>query len=292
VRIALLGLGLVGGSIARAVHAAGWQVTAWTPAGAGPRAALAAGVVDTVAASPAVAVSGADLVVLAAPPGACLALLDELASNTGGSLGAATVITDVASTKARLVDRAATLGLRFVGGHPMAGRETSGFAAGDADLFRGRPWVVVPPAAADEAAVAAVEALAVACGAVPVRMTAAEHDAAVAAVSHAPLVLAAVLVEAMAGGPGEAPAPGWDAAADLAATGWAGATRLARGDPAMGAGIAATNAGPLAVRLRDVRDRLDEWLALLEATQPDGLPDEAALRARLAAARARLEDAG
>jgi prephenate dehydrogenase len=121
-------------------------------------------------------------------------------------------------------------------------------------------------------------------------MTARDHDTAVAAISHAPLVVAAALVEAVAGGPGEAVAPGWAAAAALASSGWAGATRLARGDPAMGAGIAATNAEPLAARLREVRDRLDEWLVLLEAPPPGGLPDEAALRARFAAARARLED--
>jgi prephenate dehydrogenase len=121
-------------------------------------------------------------------------------------------------------------------------------------------------------------------------MAALEHDAAVAAISHAPLVVAAALVEAMAGGPGEATTPGWAAAAALGSSGWAGATRLARGDPAMGAGIAATNAAPLAARLRDVRDRLDEWLALLEAPAPGGLPDEAALHARFAAARARLEE--
>ncbi len=264
---------------------------AWTPSGDGPRAALAAGVIDSAAGSLEGAVRGADLVVLAAPPSACLDLLAELARSARDVLPPGTVITDVASTKVLLVERAAELGLRFVGGHPMAGRETSGFGAADADLFRGRPWVVVPPEPADEAAIRAVEALAAACGALPVRLTAADHDAAVAAISHAPLVLAAALVEAMAGGPGEPGAAGWETAARLASSGWAGATRLARGDPAMGAGIARTNAVPLAGHLRSVRDRLDEWLDLLEATGPDGLPDEAGLRARLAAARARLEDA-
>jgi prephenate dehydrogenase len=290
VRVALLGLGLIGGSLARAVRGVGWRVAAWTPSGSGPRAALAAGAVDVAASSLAEAVAGADLVVLAAPPRSCLDLLELLADGGGCGLPAGTIVTDVASTKLLLVERAAALGVRFVGGHPMAGRETSGFAASDALLFRGRPWVVVPPHDADPAAVDAVEALARACGALPVRMSAADHDAAVAAISHAPLVVAAALVEAMAGGPGGAAALGWVAAAALASSGWAGATRLARGDPAMGAGIAATNAGPLAARLRDVRDRLDEWLALLEATDPGGLPDEAALHARFAAARARLQE--
>jgi prephenate dehydrogenase len=294
VRLALLGLGLIGGSVARAVRPAGWHVAAWTPSGEGPRLARAEGVVDVAATSLAEAIVGAELVVLAAPPTACLDLLDALAGAAGGGLDPDAVVTDVASAKALVVARAAVLGLRFVGGHPMAGRETSGFAAAEADLFRGRPWVIVPPVpdSADAAARDRVAELALACGATLVPMTAAEHDAAAAAISHAPLVVAAALVEAMAGGPGEPEAPGWAAAAALAAMGWASATRLAHGDPAMGAGIARANAGPLGARLRETRRRLDEWLALLEAVDGDGLPDEGALRARLAAARGRLEGRG
>lgn len=286
-RIALLGLGLIGGSIARAVRPYGWPVVAWTPSGEGPRQALAAGVIEAVAAAPVEAVSGADLVILAAPASACLDLLDLLGGPAREALAPDAVVTDVASTKEAIVGRAVALGLRFVGGHPMAGRETSGFAAAQATLFGGRPWVVVAPQG-DERAAGRVEMVAAACGARPLRMGAAEHDLAVAGISHAPLVVAAALVEAMAGGPGEPDAPGWSAAAALAATGWASATRLARGDPAMGAAIAATNAGPLAARLRDVRTRLDAWIALLEARGAAVSPDEAAIRGRLEAARERL----
>ncbi len=289
--LALIGLGLIGGSVARAVRPAGWDVVAWTPSGAGPARAAAEGQISRAAAHLAEAVAGADLIVLAAPPTECLALLDQLAGPPGVALGPDAVVTDVASTKAVLVAHAAARGIRFVGGHPMAGRETSGYAAADPGIFGGRPWVVVP-AAGDEPANARVEQLARACGARPVRMSADAHDAAVAAISHAPLVLAAALVEAMAGGPGDGRPRGWPEAAALAAGGWQSATRLARGDPAMGAGIAATNAAPLAARLRDVRARLDEWITLLEAPALGGLPDEAALRARLLAARDRLEAAG
>jgi len=291
VRIALLGLGLIGGSIARAVRSYGWPVVAWTPAGEGPRRALEAGVIDEAAPTVAAAVAGADLVVLAAPASACLALLDEMAGPARAALRPDAVVTDVASTKVLLVERARALGLRFVGGHPMAGREASGFDAADPTLFQDRPWVVVAPPD-DERAAGPVEMLAAACGGRPVRMGAAEHDAAVAAISHAPLVLAVALVEAMAGGPGEPEADGWPAAASLASGGWASATRLALGDPAMGAAIARTNAGPMAAKLRDTRRRLDEWIALLEERDAEGLPDEAALRARLAGARARLEGDG
>ena len=117
-------------------------------------------------------------------------------------------------------------------------------------------------------------------------MDAAEHDAAVAAISHLPLVLAAALVEAVSG-PAGAPRADWPQAAGLAAGGWRDMTRLARGDAAMGAGILATNGPAVAARLRDLRAVIDDWLAALE--RPGG-PDEAALADRLEAARARLEE--
>jgi prephenate dehydrogenase len=116
-------------------------------------------------------------------------------------------------------------------------------------------------------------------------MDAGTHDRVVAGISHLPLVLAAALVEAVAGTTG--PADDWDSVKGLAAGGWRDMTRLARGDPGMGASIAATNAPALAARLRDVRLVLDGWLAALE--RPGG-PDEAELRERLRAARARLEE--
>ena len=273
--VAFLGLGLIGGSVARAASAAGFatRITAWTPDGTGPAAARRDGIV--AAASAADAIRGAGLVVLAAPPLACLTLLDQLAGPLTADLQPDVVITDVASTKATIVARARSHGLRFVGGHPMAGGETTGYEAADPDLLRDRPWVIVPAQPADTAADARVADLATACGARPMTMTAIDHDAAVAAISHLPLVLSVGLVEAMAG------APDWAVARELAAGGWAGMTRLARGDATMGAGILATNASATADRLRVLRDVIDEWLALLAV---DG-GDPAALRGRLAAAR-------
>jgi prephenate dehydrogenase len=168
----------------------------------------------------------------------------------------------------------------------MAGRETSGWEGSTADLFVGRPWVIVPADPGDNEARERVEMLARTCGAEPVLMTAAEHDAAVAAVSHLPLVVAAAIVEAVAGSTDGPARVDWPAAAALAASGWQGATRLARGDIEMGAGIVATNAPAIAARLRDLRTVIDAWLAELE--RPEG-PDSTALAARLTAARRRLE---
>ncbi|HEX2755483.1 MAG TPA: prephenate dehydrogenase/arogenate dehydrogenase family protein, partial [Candidatus Limnocylindrales bacterium] len=250
-QLAFLGLGQIGGSIARAASVAGFvsRVSAWTPSGTAPRAARADGIV--AAATVAEAIRDADLVVLAAPPLACLELIDELAGVLAGDLARDAVITDVASTKAAIVERARSHGLRFVGGHPMAGRETAGYAAADPDLVRDRPWVIVNADPPDAAADARVTALATACGARPMVLTAEDHDAAVAAISHLPLVISAALVEAMTA------QPEWPVARDLAAGGWAGMTRLARGDPTMGAGILATNGAATATRLRALRTVID-----------------------------------
>src|SRR5687768_17209758 len=274
-RIGLLGLGLIGGSVVRALRESPTSeplepssIAAWTPSGRGPAAAFDDGVIDRVAATPEEAIEGADLVVLAGPAPDCLAQLDELAGPWRRLLGPDAVVTDVASTKEAIVLRATALGLRFVGGHPMAGRETSGYAASSADLFVDRPWVVVPTS--DALAVERVEALARACGARPIRLGAAAHDRAVAGISHLPLVVAAALVEAVAGGSSAGPSGDWSTAAELAATGWRDTTRLARGDVTMGAGIIATNAPALATRVRELIAALDGWLAELE--RPGG-PD-------------------
>ena len=279
-RVAILGLGQIGGSVGRALVAAGdpWRVAGWTRSADARQAAAADGV--DVAGSIGEACTGADAIVLAVPPLACLELLDELAGGLRSATDRDAVITDVASTKAAICARAAGHGLRFVGGHPMAGREASGYAAADAALFAGRPWVIVPSDPPDIAAEDRVANIAATCGARIVRLGAVEHDAAVGAISHLPLVVAAALVEAVASG------PGWPDARDLASTGWASMTRLARGDVEMGAGILATNGPLVAGRLRDLRDVLDRWLADLDTETPD--PDR--LRERLAAAKRRLED--
>lgn len=299
--IAFVGLGLIGGSIARALRPAArsgppaarsgpladlGRVSAWTPSGEGPAAAAAAGIVDVAAPTARAAIAGAGLVIVAIPPLATLAFIEDLAGPLRDALARDAVVTDVASTKATIVERAQAVGLRWVGGHPMAGRETTGYGASDGSLFEGRPWVVVPNGQDDGTRL--VEALARACGAVPLRMAAREHDEAVAAVSHLPLIVSAALVEAVAGGLDGGPPGDWPAERRLAASGWADMTRLARGDVAMGAGIAATNAAAIATRIRALRAVLDAWLAELE--RPEAA-DAERLAERLRSARDRLEAA-
>ena len=283
VRIAIVGFGLIGGSIARALRRDGGtaapdgppSIAAWSRRPDGPRTALAEGILDAAPTDLGSTVEGADVVVLAAPPLACLDLIDELAGRLRGALDPGATVSDVASTKRAIVARADERGLRFVGGHPMAGLETRGYEAADESLFVERPWVVCPGAVAGPADVARIERLAIDCGARPVRLDPAVHDAATAAISHAPLVVSVALVEALTAG------PDWPTAASLAAAGWRDMTRLARGGPEMGAGILVTNADEIARRLRAVRAALDAWIDALDAEEPD----PAALEARLAAAR-------
>ena len=292
-RIAFVGFGLIGGSIAMALRARErdappgsspepLHLSAWTPDGHGPRHGLEFGLLDVAPATPEATIAGADLVVLAGPPQAVLAELRDLAGPWQAALRGA-LVTDVASTKRDIVGRAAALGLRFVGGHPMAGRESTGAEAASAAMFRGRSWAVVAPPGATEVDVATIESLALATGARPVRLGPAEHDAAVATISHVPLLAAVALAEAMTAD------PAWreGGARALASTGWRDATRLAAGSPEMGVGILATNAPEVAPRLRAMRDALDGWIADLERV---GGPDPDALRARLEAARAALAD--
>jgi prephenate dehydrogenase len=291
VRVSILGFGLIGGSVARALHdrdgAGEWHVTAWSRTRGPVLKALEDGAVEVAAATLEDALRGSDLVLLAAPPLACLDLIDEIGGALRASMPEEATVTDAVSSKAQIVARADALRLPFIGGHPMAGREVSGYAAALPDLFVGRPWVTVPGAFARLIDAERVGELIDACGAIQIPMGAAAHDDAVAAISHMPLIISAALVEAIAGGPGAPEGVDWRASGALGATGWSGMTRLARGEPAMGAGIAATNSAAIAARLRDVRAAIDEWLVELERR---GGPDAEALQARFVAARNRLAD--
>lgn len=289
-RLAIIGLGLIGGSIARAAAGHGWSIVGWD-ADPGPlRAAARAGLLRPTR-NPEAAAAEAELTVLATPPLAVLDLIDRLGPSVARQ-GAS--LTDVASIKEPVLKRAdAVAGLHFVGGHPMSGRERSGFKAGAADLFVGRPWVLVPGVRARRQDLTRARALARACGARPVVLDAAEHDRAVAAISHLPLLLSAALAESALED------PDWPTARQLVAQGFRDMTRLARGDPAMGAGILAAN--PVAVRtaLRRLQSALDRWgedlelLAAAASGEPMAKPDRddaARIEARLRAIAGGVRD--
>jgi prephenate dehydrogenase len=194
--VAVVGVGLIGGSLARALSARGYRVvgvdqSASTLRAARRQRALSAG---TLTLEPALA--AADVVVLAAPPRANLALLRRVAlAARARGVRRGVVVTDVSSVKRPICALADRLGLfDFVGGHPMAGRERGGFAASDGGLFRGRAWILTPGRSAR--ALEAVRGLVRAAGARPVVLRADAHDRAMAFLSHLPQVVAWALSEA------------------------------------------------------------------------------------------------
>lgn len=196
--VCVVGLGLIGGSVLRAAVRAGR--TAWGAAASTSDASAAAAdgyVVSDVDDAVARAAEEDALVVVAVPLPAVEGVLRTVAARAPECR-----LTDVVSVKQPVADLVARVvpTARYAGGHPMAGRSVSGWAAGSAALFDGAPWVAVADEDTSPAAWREAAELALACGAHVVPTTASEHDAAVARVSHLPHVLAAVLAATGAGG--------------------------------------------------------------------------------------------
>lgn len=246
--IAVLGLGLIGGSLLRRLEdrdAVGFDADEATRA-----AARDAGlpVTDSIAE----AVTGRDLIVVAVPLPAVSRLLDDVDASAAPD----TLLTDVVSVMAPVQALAAERvpRLRLVTGHPMAGTERSGFAASDPQLFDGAAWPLAVEPDTDLAGWLAVADLVTAIGARVVPCTADGHDAAVALVSHLPHVLAASLAAAAAGDP---------LARALAAGSFRDATRVAATRPELTAAMSEANSGALLAALDDARRRITDAAARL-----------------------------
>lgn len=174
------------------------------------------------------------------------------------------LVTDVASVKAgplAALEAAGAATDRYLGSHPMAGRERGGPIAARADLFLGRPWVITPHAGSTPEQAVVLEALALDLGAVPVRLPADRHDDAVAIVSHAPQLVSSLLAARLVDAP--------DHATDLAGQGLRDTTRIAGSDPALWVQILSANAARILPVLSDLRDDLD---AVLEALADPAAP--------------------
>ncbi|MEE4108016.1 MAG: prephenate dehydrogenase/arogenate dehydrogenase family protein [Halieaceae bacterium] len=265
-RVGIVGLGLIGGSLALALRDAGsaGAVLAWDPADAVLEAGLQGGVIDTAAASLEALLDGVDVVVLAAPTVACAGLLERILARGG----AYHCVTDVASVKGPLVEAAARLGAaarRFVPGHPIAGSERSGVGAARADLFRDHRVILTPDAATDAEALGVVRALWRSAGAEVTTMGVEEHDAVLAATSHLPHVLAFALVDALAR------APSRDDIFRYAAGGFRDFTRIASSDPVMWRDVALANRDALLAALDDFTARLAVLRTAIEGGDGDAL---------------------
>ena len=249
--MAVVGLGLMGSSFALALKKARPEIVV-VGSDHNPivvRKALDRDVVSAANTDLSV-VEIADVIVIGAPISAMRALFAKLTALSEGKL-----ITDMASTKADVVEWAAAEGLDFVGGHPMCGKETSGIDAADATIFEGAPWVLTR----DEPA---ITSLVEAVGAHPVVMDAVTHDRLVAGVSHAAFLLSIGYVLALSR------RPDWPEASRLAAGGFRDMSRLAGGDPDLYAGVARTNRENLLEMLEAVSKELARLYRHLETDDP------------------------
>jgi prephenate dehydrogenase len=278
-RTAVLGVGLIGGSIGLAAkERLGSEVVGWGPNRPTVDRALELGAVDRPAASVAEACAGADIVFCAAP----VATLPDLARAALAASGPDTIVTDAGSTKRQIV---AALGddERFVGGHPLAGAETAGVDNARADLFEGARWYLTPTERTGGILYDRLQRAVAGLGARPQAIDAEAHDRLMATISHLPHVLADVLAA--------------QAAAELTrdsermpevGPSFRDATRVAGSNPSIWADIFAANGDAVVAAIDDAIARLREARELIGSGEPGAI---AAWHAAAGADRRRLNEA-
>jgi prephenate dehydrogenase len=262
--VTIVGLGLMGGSLAMALRSHGVRLVAVEPDQTTREQALARKLVDKATPELAGGVRAAELVVLAAPVGAILELLPAVAAARPDGCA----ILDLGSTKGAVMAAMDRLPppMQAVGGHPMCGKEQAGLAAAEPGLFGGQTFFLCRGLRTGPEGAALAEELVAAVGAEPWWIEPEEHDHLVALVSHLPYFAAAALMAeaAEAASSGE---PVWRAAAG----GFRDTVRLAGSDPRMMADIVRTNRQPIVAALQNYRDRLDEIMRLLETGDENAL---------------------
>jgi prephenate dehydrogenase len=280
-RVALLGVGLIGGSIGLAARArAGAHVRGHDPDAGVSERALQLGAIDEVADSVESAIEGAEVVFVAAPVGALPAAVERALAAAGPEC----VVTDVGSTK--LAVAAATADERFIGGHPLAGAETAGVDNAREDLFDGATWYLTPAQGRTVGVLyERLHRLLSALGARPTAIDPDTHDRLMASVSHLPHVLANLLVAQAAGSLGE------DSHARMPAVGpsFRDATRVAGANTAIWTDIYVANRDALLAGIDELSDRLARARALVAAADA---PEIAAWNDSARAARDALLGAG
>jgi len=266
--VAILGLGLVGGSLARDLHALGWRVLGHDRDAPTLDAAVREGCVRVALGSDLAGIEDADLVVVAVPVGEVPRVLRDVALRPGAS-----VVTDVASTKRSVLAAAEAAGLshRFVGAHPLAGDHRSGWSASRCGLFRGAAVFLCPARGAGPAVIQRAVALWRAVGAEPRVSDAAEHDRLMAWVSHLPQAAASALALALARS---------GLAAKALGPGGRDTTRLAASSPGVWTDILLDNADEVGAALAALEVSVADLRRSLERGDREGLVEalEAARR--------------
>lgn len=263
-RLAVVGLGLLGGSLGLAARSRGLaaHVAGASRSAEALETALARGAVDEAFHDPAKAAEGADLIVLATPPFAMAGVVRQLAA----ALRPGAVVTDVGSVKAGIGEVLPGLlpqGVAYVGAHPMAGSHHRGVEHARADLFDGAACVLTPARGQETWALERVSDFFTGLGARVVRRDAEDHDAQVAWISHAPHALAFAFARALAVAPAGAD--------ELAGAGFRDFTRIARSDPELWAEILCANQKALAGPLHEVARQLEELSRAIESGDSESI---------------------
>jgi prephenate dehydrogenase len=262
-RATVIGIGMMGGSFALAAKQGGLVGSIVGVARTEPtlRQARRLGAADETTTDPVAAVSGAELVYLAAPVGAIPGLLRTIAP----AVPEGCLLTDAGSTKRHIMAAAADLRphCTFVGGHPLAGSEQAGVAAARPDLFRGCSYFLTPDPGGKPDALGLLRRLVEGLGAKPVLIDADAHDRLMAATSHLPHMLAAALCATLADAEGDL--------APFAGPGLRDTTRIALGSPELWRDILLTNADNVRNSLAELRRTLDDFERALRVSDPQRL---------------------
>lgn len=258
-RVTIIGLGLIGGSLARALRAKTGisEIIAVDSDSTTLGLALEQGIIDKGLSAPDSSVYSSDIIFICTPVKQVLAYIDILTPETGDT----TIITDVCSTKSEIMEYVERMQEApcFIGGHPMAGTERSGFANSFAHLFENAYYVLTPASGASSESVRTLSSVVESIGAIPLVMTAEEHDRAAGSISHLPHVLAAALVNLVRKadmGSGKMQA--------LAAGGFRDITRIASSNPGLWESIVLSNKQQILLLLRHFDNIVDEFAGYLE----------------------------
>lgn len=256
-KIGIVGLGLIGGSIGLDLRSRGFDVFGVSSRQQTCDRAQARGVVAEASIHLSL-MAAADVVFICTP----LLSIEPIVRELVPYLSPDTIVTDVGSVKAPIVQAVSSLWPNFVGGHPMAGTAESGIEAAVRDLFVGRPYVVTPQAQTPALAVDKVEEIARLLGAKVYRCGPIEHDRAVAWISHLPLMASATLVAAC---DREGDRDIVNLAQHLASSGFRDTSRVGGGNPELGVMVAKYNREELLRSLSIYRDSLDDFISDIEA---------------------------
>jgi prephenate dehydrogenase len=263
-RIAMLGLGLIGGSLGLALQRAGTarQIAGYDSNPDAAHRALARGAITHMYASPEEAVKQADMVILSTP----ILAMPELLERIAPQLKPGVLLTDTASTKRQILNWASALlplNVVFVGGHPMAGSELSGIEAAEVGLFNDCAYCLTPTTQTPPEAITQLSTIVQRIGAHPIVLDAERHDRLVAGISHLPFVLSSALVQVLG------KAEDWEDMRSLAAGGFRDMSRLAAGNPTMYRDICLTNKEPILDWLDALAWQLERIRSLIAMNDDD-----------------------